>query len=95
MINKSLVAIALSASLCISTAGFAQSAGEQLVEDIITEVIDQTAEVPEQRFAVKPALTLSTVVTAIGTIIVPHLQTSMRSQSMSFAVWTESMIVRL
>ena len=44
MINKSPVAIALFASLSISTAGYAQSAGEQLVEDIITEVIDQTAE---------------------------------------------------
>lgn len=41
--NKSIIAITLAAGLSISTAGYAQSAGEQLVDDIITEVIDQTA----------------------------------------------------
>ncbi|MBN8240812.1 hypothetical protein JF541_16745 [Marinobacter hydrocarbonoclasticus] len=44
MIKKSMIAIALAAGLSISTAGYAQSAGEQLVDDIITDVIGQTVD---------------------------------------------------
>ncbi|MCM0611951.1 hypothetical protein KFJ24_05610 [Marinobacter sediminum] len=42
--NKSMIAIALATGLCLSTAGYAQSTGEQLVDDIITDVIHQTAD---------------------------------------------------
>ncbi len=42
--NKSMIAIALATGLSLSTAGYAQSTGEQLVDDIITDVVDQTAD---------------------------------------------------